>query len=254
MGDSSFLSLPAMQTSPQSIVFTDWDGTVTLEDSNDFLTDNLGYGVERRKWLNQQVLEGKWTFRDSFMDMLQSINTPLPECIAYLKQHVKLDPGFLAFYTWCKSHNIPVIIVSSGMTPIIRALLEDLVGMDAALDIQIVSNDVAIDDAGKWKIVYRDDSPFGHDKSLAIKPYANLDPAVRPTLFYCGDGVSDLSAARETDLLFAKKGRDLVTYCERENIAYNVFDSFADIHKRVKAIVEDNSLTLEQAVAQKEIL
>jgi len=29
----------------------------------------------------------------------------------------------------------------------------------------------------------------------------------RPTLFYAGDGVSDLSAARETDLLFAKKGR-----------------------------------------------
>jgi 2-hydroxy-3-keto-5-methylthiopentenyl-1-phosphate phosphatase len=26
-------------------------------------------------------------------------------------------------------------------------------------------------------------------------------------MFYAGDGVSDLSAARETDLLFAKKGR-----------------------------------------------
>jgi 2-hydroxy-3-keto-5-methylthiopentenyl-1-phosphate phosphatase len=26
-------------------------------------------------------------------------------------------------------------------------------------------------------------------------------------MFYAGDGVSDLSAAKETDLLFAKKGR-----------------------------------------------
>jgi 2-hydroxy-3-keto-5-methylthiopentenyl-1-phosphate phosphatase len=50
------------------------------------------------------------------------------------------------------------------------------------------------------------DSHFGHDKSREIRPYANLPDAERPTLFYAGDGVSDLSAAKETDLLFAKKG------------------------------------------------
>ena len=49
-------------------------------------------------------------------------------------------------------------------------------------------------------------SGFGHDKSLTIRPYAQQAEDVRPTLFYAGDGVSDLSAARETDLLFAKKG------------------------------------------------
>jgi 2-hydroxy-3-keto-5-methylthiopentenyl-1-phosphate phosphatase len=49
-------------------------------------------------------------------------------------------------------------------------------------------------------------SGFGHDKSLTIRPYAKLPADKRPTMFYAGDGVSDLSAARETDLLFAKKG------------------------------------------------
>lgn len=53
------------------------------------------------------------------------------------------------------------------------------------------------------------DSDFGHDKSLAIRPYANLDK--RPTMVYAGDGVSDLSAARETDLLFAKKGHGMLS-------------------------------------------
>lgn len=50
-------------------------------------------------------------------------------------------------------------------------------------------------------------SHFGHDKSLEIKPYAALPDGERPTLLYAGDGISDLSAAAETDLLFAKKGR-----------------------------------------------
>jgi len=65
---------------------------------------------------------------------------------------------------------------------------------------------------------------FGHDKSRAIKPYAALPADHRPIMVYCGDGVSDISAARETDLLFAKKGRDLVTHCLKENVPFYPFD------------------------------
>jgi 2-hydroxy-3-keto-5-methylthiopentenyl-1-phosphate phosphatase len=53
-------------------------------------------------------------------------------------------------------------------------------------------------------------SGFGHDKSLEIRPYARLPAEERPVLFYAGDGVSDLSAAKETDLLFAKAGRGML--------------------------------------------
>ncbi|KAJ8145422.1 hypothetical protein OY671_001521, partial [Metschnikowia pulcherrima] len=59
-----------------------------------------------------------------------------------------------------------------------------------------------------------------------------------PPLFYCGDGVSDLSAAKETNLLFAKHGKDLITYCRREGIPYTEFNDFADIFAKVKSIVE----------------
>lgn len=61
-----------------------------------------------------------------------------------------------------------------------------------------------------------------------------------PLLFYCGDGVSDLSAAKETDLLFAKHGKDLITYCNRENIPYTEFNSFEDIFSKITKIVEAN--------------
>jgi 2-hydroxy-3-keto-5-methylthiopentenyl-1-phosphate phosphatase len=52
-------------------------------------------------------------------------------------------------------------------------------------------------------------SGFGHDKSLEIRQYSRLPAEERPVLFYAGDGVSDLSAAKETDLLFAKAGRGM---------------------------------------------
>jgi 2-hydroxy-3-keto-5-methylthiopentenyl-1-phosphate phosphatase len=61
-------------------------------------------------------------------------------------------------------------------------------------------------------------SPHGHDKSLEIRPYANLPEGQRPVLMYAGDGLSDLSAAKETDLLFAKKGCGM--WCFQSKLFY----------------------------------
>lgn len=108
-------------------------------------------------------------------------------------------------------------------------------------------------------------SGFGHDKSLEIRPYARLPAEQRPVLFYAGDGVSDLSAAKETDLLFAKAGRgrlnsgsrpegcamltvneDLVTYCENESVPFTTFQDFYGILATVKDIVAGR-ITVEEA-------
>jgi 2-hydroxy-3-keto-5-methylthiopentenyl-1-phosphate phosphatase len=93
-----------------------------------------------------------------------------------------------------------------------------------------------------------------------LRPYAQLPANERPTLFYAGDGVSDLSAARETDLLFAKKGHgmslpslaafgyhhtlalltiasDLISYCVKEDVPFTVFSTWADILSKVQEIV-----------------
>lgn len=229
------MSIPA-------IVFTDWDGTVTLQDSNDYLTENLGFGRPRRLEINDEILNETKSFKDGFSEMLASIPTPFPECIDYLLKHVQLDPGFKDFYHWCEARGIPVVVVSSGMKPIIHALLELLVGVEAAAKIEIISNWVDVADDGSWKIVYKDpDTGFGHDKSRSIREYlANngYTAASMPPLFYCGDGVSDLSAAKETNLLFAKHGRDLITYCRREDIPYTEFNDFAEISAKVKSIID----------------
>ena len=86
------------------------------------------------------------------------------------------------------------------------------------------------------------DAKLHPDKSLTIRPYREhfeKNPnEPRPTMFYAGDGVSDLSAARETDLLFAKKGHDLVVYCEREGVPFSVFEDWTSILETTKAIFE----------------
>lgn len=99
-------------------------------------------------------------------------------------------------------------------------------------------------------------SHFGHDKSLEIKPYAALPDGERPVLLYAGDGVSDLSAAAETNLLFAKEGKgspathvpvcfervtnlnlDLVTFCQRRGMPYTTFQNWSTILATTKDIL-----------------
>ncbi|KAH7355039.1 HAD-like domain-containing protein [Rhexocercosporidium sp. MPI-PUGE-AT-0058] len=248
MGSTS--TLPAMATSPKYIFFTDFDGTITQRDSNDFLTDNLGYGQALRKQGNQDVLHDRMSFRDSFQGMMDSVKTPYDQCIKTLLENIKLDVGFKQFFEWARQNNMPVVVLSSGMEPIIRALLTHLVGKEAD-EIQIVSNDVApregksINEEGGWQIVFHDDSHFGHDKSLEIRPYGQLPDSERPIMFYAGDGVSDLSAAKETDLLFAKKGQDLITYCVRESVPFTVFEDWSSILADVKKVVAGEATVQE---------
>lgn len=243
-----------MKTNPKFIFFSDFDGTITERDSNDFLTDNLGYGEKLRKQGNRDVLDDKISFRDSFRGMMDSVKTPYDQCIKTLCENIRLDPYFKEFYKWARQNNVPVVVISSGMVPIIRALLVHLVGEDAG-DIQIVSNDVAprdgksINDEGGWQIVFHDDSHFGHDKSIALRQYSSLPDSERPTMFYAGDGVSDLSAAKETDLLFAKKGHDLITYCIREKVPFTVFENWSSILATVKDIVSGKT-TVEKVSAE----
>jgi 2-hydroxy-3-keto-5-methylthiopentenyl-1-phosphate phosphatase len=70
-------------------------------------------------------LNGKKTFRDAFKEMLDSVaeKHTFDETREYLKNKIKLDPGFKVFFEWCKANDVPVVIVSSGMVPIIRGTL-----------------------------------------------------------------------------------------------------------------------------------
>lgn len=94
--------------------------------------------------------------------MMESVKNPFPECIDILVKNIKLDPGFLEYFQWALKNEIPTVVVSSGMEPIIRAILKNLVGKDHD-KIDIISNDVearkgmTIEQEGGWRIKYRDD-------------------------------------------------------------------------------------------------
>ncbi|KAF5330199.1 hypothetical protein D9611_010577 [Ephemerocybe angulata] len=134
-----------------------------------------------------------------------------------------------------------MICVSMPKGALIRAVLSGLIGEKEASEIEIIANDAQIFDDGKWDIFYRHPtSGFGHDKSQAILPYRRLPNP--PTIFFFGDGVSDISAARHADVLFVKQKpngeNDLSTYCTRENIKHLLFQDFSQAIPIVASLVK----------------
>ncbi|KAK2623506.1 hypothetical protein QTJ16_007060 [Diplocarpon rosae] len=159
---STDAALPALGSS-RFIFFTDFDGTITQQDSNDFLIEEFGVGPAQRRLVFDDILFGRRTFRDGFKELLDGVDLPFPQCVAALLQSITLDEGFREFHAWTKTHGIPVVVLSGGMEPIIRALLAHLLGEEEASSLPIMSNNVvprlgkSIEDVGGWEIAYRDD-------------------------------------------------------------------------------------------------
>ncbi|CCH60934.1 hypothetical protein TBLA_0D04380 [Henningerozyma blattae CBS 6284] len=234
----------------KAVIFSDFDGTITLQDSNDFLVDNKGMGKNDRLKLFEGVLNGTKNFRDIFSDMLGSLNLTQEEGIEFLKENIELDPGFKKTFLWAQENNVPLIVVSSGTVPVIRALLTKMIGSDIE-KLDIVSNDLEVNESNHWTVLYRDSTPHGHDKSKTIDDYKSkyesqlVEGEERPVYFYCGDGISDLTAAKECDLLFAKAGKDLITFCKKQNVPYHEFNTWDDILRSMKAVLNGEKTVKE---------
>ncbi|KAF1806014.1 HAD-like domain-containing protein [Mucor lusitanicus] len=220
-------------------VFTDFDGTLSLEDTGVLIIDDPRcMGSEERKELERQIMDHETPYRDAVYKMWSSCKLSWDEAWNDHLSKCSVDPGFPGFYDFCKKHNIPVTVVSSGMKPLIYKVLVKYMG-ELADELDIVANNGRIE-GREWEILYIDDTPYGNDKSKTLeKARAN---ASKDTIFvFCGDGVSDISAARHADVLFARNGRDLVTYCDRHHIPYIGFDTFEQVEKVVADLAQGKS-------------
>ncbi|KAF2103975.1 hypothetical protein NA57DRAFT_50830 [Rhizodiscina lignyota] len=228
-----------MGTKRKIICFSDFDGTIFMQDTGHILFDNFGCGIEKKKILDQQIHSGERSFRDVSDEMWGSLNVPFEDGFAVMKDHLDIDPDFAFFHEFCRNNKIPFNVISAGLKPILRRVLDHFIGEDASSYTEIVANDAAInEDGSEWKPIWRHDTELGHDKALSITEYRNQalesssDETI-PMIIFIGDGVSDLPAAREADVLFARRGLRLEEYCIENRLPYLPFDTFADIQREV---------------------
>ena len=156
-----------------------------------------------------------------------------------MKDALDVDPGFKQFHEFCINNRIPFNVISAGLKPVLRRVLDHFLGEKQSAHIDIVANDATISkDGSSWKPEWLHDTELGHDKAKSINDWrdsARLESSdgTIPMIVFIGDGVSDLPAAREADMLFARRGLRLEEYCIENKIAHIPYDSFADIQEEI---------------------
>lgn len=215
-----------------------------MQDTGHILFNAFGCGSDKREILDEQIKTGERSFRDVSEEMWGSLDVPFENGFAAMKTSLDIDPDFQTFHQFCLNNKIPFNVISAGLKPVLRRVLDHFLGEQASSNIEIVANDADIsEDGSSWKPVWRHDNELGHDKALSINEYKDSaklesEDGTIPMIVFIGDGVSDLPAAREADVLFARRGLRLEEYCVEHKIAYIPFDTFADIQKEVIKIAK----------------
>ncbi|MBO3802461.1 MAG: HAD-IB family phosphatase [Candidatus Brockarchaeota archaeon] len=205
-------------------VFTDFDGTVSNPDTIDLLGKIFDRPSERAV-MRDRLATGALKPSEWLAWEIGLVDAPLGKVLEFLRDVVVIDPTFPAFAGWCRKMGFPLTILSNGLEEIIRSLLSPF---DLG-ELRLEANHL---EEGKvpWKVVFKDGSAWGHDKSAYLKK--SRIEGYAPV--FVGDGVSDQEAALCAEVLFAKG--ELASICERIGLEYYPFASFEDVRSVLEKV------------------
>jgi 2-hydroxy-3-keto-5-methylthiopentenyl-1-phosphate phosphatase len=188
----------------------DWDGTVTVHDTQWMLLERFG---DRELF---ERLEGTLGTTHSYREVMElevgTITVPLAEAVAFLVAEAKVRAGFRSLV-----ERFRPLVLSSGFHETIDPLLAR-----EGVQVEVVANRLDPRPDG-WRVLWNDDAPCPECGELCKR---RALPAGRP-LVYVGDGYSDRCAALAADRVFARGA--LAGYLTSLETAFEPFETFDDI-------------------------
>lgn len=231
-------------------VFCDFDGTVSIKDVGaQFFRDFVG---EKTIRLTDKLISEEISLKIWLRELSEAV-APLKreEFNSYLDQF-SIDPYFKQFVNFLRCNNIDLVILSDGLDAYIQHVL-----FKAGLDeVKFYANHAEfININGKQKLTvtfpYSDSECelCGNCKRNHMLTLSSDEDII----VYVGDGMSDRCPAKYSDFVFAK--RDLLKHCQKNNITYFEYQNFADVQKKLDAILNKKRIRHRQEAmaARKEI-
>jgi 2,3-diketo-5-methylthio-1-phosphopentane phosphatase len=213
-------------SSSQFAVFCDFDGTIASRDVGYHMYHHFTGG--RNDELVPDWKSGVLSTRECMTIESSMVRATPDEFYAYLDSH-ELDRSFAWFAQRCRAADIPLMILSDGLDIYITYLLNK----HGIPELPLISNRGYLAD-GRLRVEFPFPDPHSTgggvckgDRIAEYRAAGNVDR----TVIFVGDGLSDVGAIPEVDILFAKK--DLRQYCEQQNIPYNGFDTFEDVSREL---------------------
>ena len=213
-------------------IFCDFDGTAAKNDVGNLLfrtyADNRCFEIVR-SWK-----EGKISSRECLIDLCKITNVTKKE-LGHFSNSQELDPYFLELVEFGQQKNIEVEILSDGLDFYIERILRKY-----KLEAFVAFHSNHLQFLNRNEIVpefpYYDWS-CGHCANCKGYHVRRAKKETKPVVFV-GDGLSDRCGAKEADIVFAKRGRDLLKYCRQNQIVHHEFGDFKDVLYKIKHILD----------------
>jgi 2-hydroxy-3-keto-5-methylthiopentenyl-1-phosphate phosphatase len=209
-------------------VFCDFDGTVCQQDVGEqffrfFAGENADASV-------RLLLSGEITMQQWLTELCNTIpSMKHDEFLKYVDQF-SVDPHFTEFIRFCADRSVSVTILSDGLD----AYVERILSNTGLSHIPFFANHAEFT-GGKLKVSF----PFSDAECSSCgnckRNHILNTSADEDVIVYVGDGFSDRCPIRYADFVFAK--RQLVKYCQKQNITFFEFNHFGDVQMKLGNIL-----------------
>lgn len=208
-----------------TVVFCDFDGTVTTSDVTDVLLQQLAHPSWQE--IEEQWLRGEIDDCQCMAQQIALIDEAWPSIVKVVDNSISIDPHFKSFMSLCTDMNIPVYIGSNGLDRIITHILNrERITVDGYWAYKLVEGNKS------WSLEFPQGEKRGKCKtpsSIACK-CALLERKLSygdPYKIVIGDSKSDFCWSTKADFVFAKA--KLAQYCCEQNINHQTFADFSHI-------------------------
>lgn len=206
----------------ETIVFVDFDGTITMEDTL-VGAIRLFADPEEFRLYSRKLAQGEMTLSQVVRHAFDGAPSELlPRMLEYVKG-VPLRPGFSDFLDEMEGRGIPVVVISGGVRQFVEQTLAPF--RHRLLGLHAVDLDVS------------------QPQMRLVSAYDNGDELLKKTdvmalYHYCrsvgiGDSFTDRNMSQAVDTIFARDV--LAQYLQKRNIPYLPYEDFYDVIRQFPA-------------------
>jgi 2-hydroxy-3-keto-5-methylthiopentenyl-1-phosphate phosphatase len=197
------------------IVFCDFDGTITVEET--FVAVLKKFAPELSAQLLPEMYAKRLTLREGVKQILQSIpSASYPEIIEFTKPQL-IRPGFIELLDFLDFQGVPLVVISGGLRGMVEVVLDKLV---QRVD-KIYAVDVDISNA-----YLKVNSQYEGDTELIAKVQI-MDKYPAKEKIAIGDSITDLNMALQASVVFARP--PLTKYLDEQHKSYVPWNDFLEI-------------------------
>ena len=207
-------------------VLVDFDDTAAEQNVAELLLKRFGDPTWQD--VRERLMSRDLTLKEYQEIVFRNIQADRATMQGYVKNNASLRPYFGELWSYCRSNDFPMAIVSLGLDFYIEALLEK----EGFHEVPVFAVNTEFTPQG-IQFEYRHARPGrerqGISKGLVVDRFRERGHCI----FYAGDGMSDFEAADRADVLFAH--RILARECSRRDIPFHPFTDFKDVLLAVQA-------------------